>query len=75
MVFSSEGAIAGIQGVVAVSVKVHGLPYSGPEDNGEMELHGLPVKGKVRVGKKAMLSLEMTWERLKRILSLIKHSS
>jgi len=74
VVFSSDGAIAGIQGVVAVSLKVHGLPYSGPEEHGEMKLYGLPVKGNVRVGRKALLSLEMTWERLKHILSLLVHN-
>jgi hypothetical protein len=60
---------------VAVSVKVHGLPYSGPEGDGEMELRGLPIKGSVPVGKKSLLSLEMTWARLKHILGLLIHSS
>ncbi|KAG5649542.1 hypothetical protein H0H81_003155 [Sphagnurus paluster] len=54
VVFSSDGAIAGIQGSAAVAAKVEGLPFSGP--NGEMELLGLPFKGSVRVGKKSMLS-------------------
>ena len=68
VVFSSDGAVAGIQGTAAVSVQVHGLPYSGPEKDGEMELSGLPVKGSVRVGKKGLLSPEMAWKRLKHIL-------
>ena len=75
MVFSSHGALAGIQGVVAVSLKVHGLPYSGPDEHGEVELHGLPVKGSVRLRRNALLSLDMTWERLKHILSLLAHNS
>ena len=75
MVFSSDGAIAGIQGVVAVSLIVHGLPYSSPEKHGEIEFHGLPVKGSVRIGRKALLTLEVTWERLKYILSLLVHKS
>jgi hypothetical protein len=64
VVFSSDGAIAGIQGVAAVSIKIHGLPYAGSEDDGEMELAGLPVKGSLRVGKKALFSLEMLREQL-----------
>jgi hypothetical protein len=60
---------------VAVSVKVHGLPYSNPHGDGEMELHGLPFKGSVPVGKKTLLGLEMTWAGLKRILGLVMHSS
>ncbi|KAF8237573.1 hypothetical protein L208DRAFT_1388954 [Tricholoma matsutake] len=69
-VIFSSGAIAGIQGVVAVSVKVNGLRH-----DGEIELHGLPVKGRVPVGKKTLLTLEMTWQRLKRILGFVVHSS
>ncbi|KAF5384235.1 hypothetical protein D9615_003475 [Tricholomella constricta] len=53
VVFSTDGAIAGILGTAAVAAKVVGLPFSGP--NGEMELFGLPFKGSVRVGKKSML--------------------
>jgi hypothetical protein len=66
VVFSSDGAVAGIQGVAAVSIKIHGLPYPGSED-GAMELSGLPVKGSVRVGKKALFSLGMLRERLVRV--------
>lgn len=75
VVFGSHGATAGIQGVVAVSVKVQGLPYSGPGDGGEMELQGLPVKGSFRVGKKGIWSLGMTWERLKHILEIVTQHS
>lgn len=56
---AGEGAVAGVQGVVAVSVRIEGLPID-PHDGGggdgrsggPMVLTGLPFQGSVRVGKK-----------------------
>jgi len=48
------GAVAGVQGVAAVSVRVEGLPID-PHDGGRggaMVLTGLPFQGSVRIGKK-----------------------
>ena len=45
------GADAGVQGVVAVNVRVEGLPIEGV-DRGGMVLTGLPFQGSVRIGKK-----------------------
>ena len=45
------GADAGVQGVVAVNVRVQGLPIEGV-DRGGMVLTGLPFQGSVRIGKK-----------------------
>jgi hypothetical protein len=45
------GADAGVQGDVAVSVRVEGLPIEGG-DGGAMVLTGLPFQGSVRIGKK-----------------------
>ncbi|KAF8259886.1 hypothetical protein EI94DRAFT_1750216 [Lactarius quietus] len=51
------GAVAGVQGVVAVSVRIEGLPIDpddgeGGDRGGSMVLTGLPFQGSVRVGKK-----------------------
>ena len=46
-----EGALAGVQGVAAVAVRVEGLPFASGRDP-EMELAGLPFQGSVRIGKK-----------------------
>jgi hypothetical protein len=61
----SEGAVAGVQGVAAVTVQVDGLPIGQPEDGegdgevgkggGGMVLMGLPFQGSVRVGRKGAL--------------------
>jgi len=64
----SEGAVAGMQGVAAVCVRVDGLPIGQPEEgdgdgdgdsDGEVEvggggmvLMGLPFHGSVRIGRK-----------------------
>ncbi|KAH9026620.1 hypothetical protein EDB85DRAFT_165989 [Lactarius pseudohatsudake] len=52
---AGDGAVAGVQGVVAVSVRVEGLPvdpHDGDGVGGAMVLTGLPFQGSVRVGKK-----------------------
>lgn len=51
VIFSANGAVAGVQGVAAVAVGVQGLPL----DQGDLELEGLPFKGRVRIGKGALL--------------------
>jgi hypothetical protein len=56
---AGDGAVAGVQGVAAVSVRVEGLPID-PHDGGggdgghggAMVLTGLPFQGSVRIGKK-----------------------
>lgn len=50
MIFSTNGAVAGVQGVAAVAVGVQGLPLEQ-----DMELEGLPFKGRVRIGKSTLL--------------------
>ncbi|EKM57252.1 uncharacterized protein PHACADRAFT_254920 [Phanerochaete carnosa HHB-10118-sp] len=51
VIFSANGAVAGVQGVAAVAVDVQGLPL----EHGEMELEGLPFRGRVRIGKDTLL--------------------
>lgn len=51
VIFSSDGAVAGVKGVAAVAVSVEGLRL----DHGDMELDGLPFKGMVRIGKDTLL--------------------
>lgn len=53
MIFGSNGALAGVQGVAAVAVHVRGLPIENGS-GGEMELEGLPFQGSVRIGKKSL---------------------
>ncbi|PCH36932.1 hypothetical protein WOLCODRAFT_167215 [Wolfiporia cocos MD-104 SS10] len=55
VVFGSQGALAGVQGVAAVAVNVHGLPFENGRDS-EMELTGLPFQGSVRIGKRTLLN-------------------
>ncbi|OCH86734.1 hypothetical protein OBBRIDRAFT_760838 [Obba rivulosa] len=57
VVFSSHGALAGVQGTAAVAVRVHGLPFENGRD-GEMELTGLPFQGSVLIGKRSMLNVD-----------------
>ncbi|OBZ76471.1 hypothetical protein A0H81_02995 [Grifola frondosa] len=57
VIFGSQGALAGVQGIAAVAVHVHGLPFANGHD-GEMELTGLPFQGSVRIGKRSMLDLD-----------------
>jgi len=57
VIFGPQGAVAGVQGVAAVAVHVHGLPFENGRD-GEMELTGLPFQGSVRIGKRIMLDDE-----------------
>ncbi|KAI0356755.1 hypothetical protein OH77DRAFT_1422952 [Trametes cingulata] len=51
VIFGTQGALAGVQGVAAVAARVNGLPFANGHD-GEMELTGLPFQGSVRIGKK-----------------------
>ena len=51
VIFGSQGALAGVEGVAAVAVRVEGLPFASGRDP-EMELAGLPFQGSVRIGKK-----------------------
>lgn len=44
----SGGALAGISGIAAVQIQVVGL------GNNEVQLDGLPLRGDVRIGKKAV---------------------
>ena len=56
-IFSRNGAEAGLSGVTAVALVVDGLLDTSDDRNGasqEIELHGLPVDGSVRVGGKLM---------------------
>lgn len=52
VIFGSQGALAGVQGVAAVAVSVDGLPLRDSGTTNETELSGLPFQGSVRVGKK-----------------------
>ncbi|KAF4613194.1 hypothetical protein D9613_010881 [Agrocybe pediades] len=62
VVFGSEGATAGLQGVAAVIAEVKGLPIqhdgSGSGSDGrsgtEVMLSGLPFQGNVHIGKKSL---------------------
>ncbi|RDB17180.1 hypothetical protein Hypma_001825 [Hypsizygus marmoreus] len=75
VIFGSDGALAGILGTASVAAKVRGLPIPGQDHDGEMELHGLPFRGSVRVGKKSMYSPDMSLSSLKRILrNLFAHA-
>ena len=53
---AGEGAVAGVQGVVAVGVRVEGLPIDSRDDDGGdgggMVFTGLPFHGSVTIGKK-----------------------
>ncbi|KAG6380131.1 hypothetical protein JVT61DRAFT_8218 [Boletus reticuloceps] len=54
ILFGSNGATAGLQGTVDVGVDIVGLPFH--DGNGEdvgFQLKGLPLQGKVLIGKKA----------------------
>lgn len=51
MIFSSKGALAGLQGTADIGVHVIGLPFGGG-NNSEFVLKGLPLQGTVRIGKK-----------------------
>ncbi|KAF5310323.1 hypothetical protein D9611_012056 [Ephemerocybe angulata] len=53
VIFNSDGAVAGLQGVAAVSVSVEGLPVDGRES--ELSLQGLPFRGSVKINKKSLL--------------------
>ncbi|KAJ7624680.1 hypothetical protein FB45DRAFT_980035 [Roridomyces roridus] len=54
-VIFGSGAIAGILGTADVAIDVAGLPFPGPgEGERGLELHGLPFRGAIPVGKKSL---------------------
>ncbi|KAG1859244.1 hypothetical protein F4604DRAFT_1658780 [Suillus subluteus] len=56
VVFSTHGALAGLQGTTDVGVYILGLPFRNHEDTATgMDLLGLPFQGSVRVGMKDLL--------------------
>lgn len=57
VIFSSDGALAGIQGTAAVRVAVEGLPLGDgkPGSGNHLTLAGLPFQGSVRINKKSLL--------------------
>ncbi|TFK28291.1 hypothetical protein FA15DRAFT_665510 [Coprinopsis marcescibilis] len=60
VIFTSDGALAGLQGTAAVQVKVQGLPVRNGGDHGKdgpshLNLEGLPFTGSVRINKKSLL--------------------
>jgi len=57
VIFGSQGALAGVQGVAAVALRVQGLPFENGE-GGEMQLEGLPFQGSVRIGRRSMLQFD-----------------
>ncbi|KAI0048703.1 hypothetical protein FA95DRAFT_1539466 [Auriscalpium vulgare] len=55
VIFGKEGALAGVQGITAVTVHVDGLPIGkGNDDESGMDLSGLPFQGSVRIGKRGL---------------------
>jgi len=60
VLFSSDGALAGVQGVAAVNVHIDGLPIiggpkEGPDgEQGDLALSGLPFQGSVRISKRGL---------------------
>ncbi|EIW79590.1 hypothetical protein CONPUDRAFT_106194 [Coniophora puteana RWD-64-598 SS2] len=52
VIFGTQGALTGLQGVAAVGVNVEGLPLPGAA-NSSLVLTGLPFKGAVIIGKKS----------------------
>ncbi|KAG9313776.1 hypothetical protein JVU11DRAFT_6136 [Chiua virens] len=56
ILFGSGGATAGLQGTVDVGVNITGLPFhDGNGDEVGFQLNGLPLKGKVHIGKQSFL--------------------
>jgi hypothetical protein len=54
-IFGSDGTIAGILGSAAVAVDIDGLPmHDETGKRAEIEFTGLPLRGRVRVGKKLL---------------------
>ncbi|KAM6501143.1 hypothetical protein JOM56_004157 [Amanita muscaria] len=54
VIFGSE-AVAGITGSASVIVNVEGLPVNRPGQHHELELDGLPFRGRVPVGRKGTI--------------------
>jgi len=52
VIFKGEGAVAGLQGTSAVSVRVEGLPLEARHSR--LDLEGLPFHGSVRITKKSL---------------------
>lgn len=55
VIFSTKGAVAGLQGTANVGVHIVSLPVEGGGDNSEFVLRGLPLRGIVQIGKKFSL--------------------
>ncbi|KAI6145072.1 hypothetical protein BKA82DRAFT_4169754 [Pisolithus tinctorius] len=55
VIFSSKGALAGLQGIASIGVHIVSLPFEGGGENSEFVLDGLPLRGVVRIGKKFSL--------------------
>lgn len=51
VIFGSHGALAGVSGVASVAARVEGLAIG--DRNKEMEVHNLPFRGDLRIGKNA----------------------
>jgi len=51
VIFSADGATAGIQGTAAVIIAIDGLLVHGP---GDVMLEGLPFHGTVHIGKRGL---------------------
>lgn len=58
VIFSPDGALAGLQGTAAVCVSVQGLPLGDgvPGTGGHLSLAGLPFQGSVKISKKSLLA-------------------
>lgn len=55
VIFSTKGAVAGLQGAASVGVHIVSLPVEGGGDDSEFVLRGLPLRGVVQIGKKFSL--------------------
>ncbi|KAJ6588138.1 hypothetical protein B0H19DRAFT_1300752 [Mycena capillaripes] len=77
VIFGTDGAVAGILGVAGVAVDVFDLPFPGDDGGSEMELHGLPFRGSVLVGKKSLTgvgdTVQHTADDLKRAMERFLH--
>ncbi|KAJ7624696.1 hypothetical protein FB45DRAFT_85999 [Roridomyces roridus] len=66
-VIFGSGAIAGILGTADVAIDVAGLPLPGPgEGERGLELHGLPFRGAIPVGKKSLKGIGRGGEEVKK---------
>jgi hypothetical protein len=76
-VIFGNSAVAGILGATDVAVDVFGLPFPGDDEGSEMELNGLPFRGKVVVGKKSLSgfggTVQHTVDDLKKMMERFLH--